>query len=459
MPRTNSSLPLPVRALGLLALFVLTTSLTGYILFSNVTKTSFHGDEPGWISEGFYYVDLLIKRDFDREKWLNRKARGWGAFNLPLGKYIIGAPITIYSSRHWDGKKYYGFYQWNGGGYKEQKRKGNVPPDEILFTARRVTAFFGALTVGIVFILGYLTYNVWAGVIASFLLMFNGLFVETSTRAMIDIFYNFFMILFCIVAVWFLKSSTRWRRIFSSALFGVVVGLACSVKLTGIIIGAILFGLLSVYKMYVENKSRSDAANWVLVAMISSLVVIYALNPLFWISFGKIDAGALIKESRPLYKEVVREGIRKDEMYARYPQFANITKPFDFFNMFFRWKNNNKWQTIWNKGKMWKQSKAIEFNSDFLFKHATIWFQWIFFFLGFTIFTVKIIKSIRQSKVSPLSVTLFFFLVNYIFLFSTLGVNWGRWYMAIIISGDIIAAVGIYEAAIWTGRKIVRRPA
>jgi len=459
MSRSNTALSPPVRALGLPALFVLTTFLSGYILLSNVTKTSFHGDEPGWISEGFYYVDLLIKRDFDREKWLNRKARMWGAFNLPLGKYIIGAPITIYSSHYWNGKKYYGFYQWNGGGYEEQKRKGNVPPDEVLFAARRVSAFFGALCAGAVLILGYLVYNVWAGAIASLLLMFNGLYIETATRAMIDIYYNFFMVCFCIVAVWFLQSSSRWRTIILSALFGVIAGLACSVKLTGIIIGSLLFTSLAVYKMFIENKSRSDAANWALAAVVSSLLVIYALNPLFWISFAKIDVGALVNESRPLYKEVVREGIRKDEMYARYPQFANITKPFDFFNMFFRWKNQNKWQTSWNKGKMWKKSKAIEFNSDFLFRHATIRFQWIFFLLGLAVFLTKIIKSIKDNQVSPFGVPLFFFLVNYVFLFLTLGVNWGRWYMAIIISGDIIAAVGIYEAVIWTGQKIVRRRA
>ncbi|HJX30661.1 MAG TPA: hypothetical protein VJ624_02290, partial [Thermodesulfobacteriota bacterium] len=74
--------------------------LSSVILFSNRGKTPFHGDESGWISSGYYYTELLLRRDFDWQKWVCAPCGPWGSrLNPHLGQWLIGIPLVTLSPK------------------------------------------------------------------------------------------------------------------------------------------------------------------------------------------------------------------------------------------------------------------------------------------------------------------------------------------------------------------------
>jgi hypothetical protein len=51
--------------------------MSSWVLFSNIERTTFHGDETGWIASGNYYSRLLLTLDFTQEKWECAPCEWW----------------------------------------------------------------------------------------------------------------------------------------------------------------------------------------------------------------------------------------------------------------------------------------------------------------------------------------------------------------------------------------------
>ena len=164
------------------------------VLSQHFKKTYFEGDESWWISVGYYYTNLLLHGDFDVQKWDCLECNSFGWLNPHLGKLLIGLPLVWYN-----GQNIFWAYDFSIS-YKENEKQGRVPPQHILTIARAAATFWGAGCCMLVFVIGYFAFNIWVGLVAVCLLLFNYVFVGTVTSAMTDPHYNFFLlcVYFCI---------------------------------------------------------------------------------------------------------------------------------------------------------------------------------------------------------------------------------------------------------------------
>lgn len=241
------------RSTILIILAVFIPLLSAAVLLSYREKTVFQGDEPGWISSGLYYADLLFKGDFEWTKWHQEGLGPWGPMNPHLGKLVIGVPLRL----HFPDQSFSHLYDFNKT-YKENEKEGNIPPRKILLFSRAVSAVLGGLCCLLVFLIGVKCCNLWVGTIAAVLLLGNPLFFTFSTQAMTDISYNFFMISVALFGFRLLQNTAKRPLLYGSLLLGILSGLACSVKITGIIIGGLFFVTLLLY-LSVIHKKRNDS--------------------------------------------------------------------------------------------------------------------------------------------------------------------------------------------------------
>jgi hypothetical protein len=147
--------------------------------------TPFSGDESGWISSSLDATRRMLDGSWTKfEGWEPEAAGSWGSLNPPLGKWLIGIPLSAYcwSRGEWF-DRYYDF--WADG--RENIRRGNIPPFELLTAARRIVAFYGSLAVLAVMWLGCRLRNVWVGLAAGGALLLDPLFQAVGTRVLTDV--------------------------------------------------------------------------------------------------------------------------------------------------------------------------------------------------------------------------------------------------------------------------------
>ena len=414
------------------------TLLSSIILFSMREKTSFFWDESGWISSGYYYTELLLHGDFDREKWLCPQCASWGSrLNPHLGQWLIGLPLITLSPR--DEPIFFNLYN---------KKEGRFPPRQILLRARISPVVFGTLSCLVMFIIGYYVSGLWVGLIAVFFLLTHNLFLKLSTQAMTDIFYNFFLLCGCLASVLFLKLNQKFRLLSASVICGVLAGLASSVKITGVIIGGLLFLCVVLYKKRISGLIKKDIITYITAFSFSAIVIIYLLNPFFWPSFKTIDGKSIVQESRSLYEEVVRIKFSQESFSARYPQMSNLARPLEFPYMFIQWNNFMNAQVGLGLTN-WHGNRLVTFHKKLLGGFSTFFLKWIFFYIGITLCIVRMITSLRNREVLLWNIPLFYFAVNYFFILLLLKLNWNRYFLPSIMASALIIAGGVYESIIF----------
>ena len=168
------------------------------VLFVNIDRTAFNGDESGWIASGGYYTELVLSRDFDREKWACSECSGWGSLNLHLGKWLVGIPQTFDGRAR--GRRFFRFYEFDQS-LEENILQGRVPPRDVLRRARSVSVVFGVLCGLLVFTIGHVSFNVYVGALAAYLVVTSDLFISVATRAMTDVHFSFFLLSLCLAVV------------------------------------------------------------------------------------------------------------------------------------------------------------------------------------------------------------------------------------------------------------------
>jgi hypothetical protein len=414
--------------------------MSAVFLSLQVEKTNFHGDESGWISSGRYYTHLLATADFRREKWECAECEGWGSLNMQVGKWLIGIPLELdQQSRDEAFSRYYDFKT----SIDENVKKGLLPPRHTLNYARGASAIFGVFCCLLVFSLGCYVCNAFVGTIAATLVLFNSLFISLATRAMADVHYNFFLLCFALTIVRLVAVSDRKQALTLSGLCGLFAGLACSVKITGIVIGTASFLLAAGQRVWFGRSGKETALYQVGIFACSAFLIIYGLNPYFWPSPRKLWNAAVFQELRSISGEVISTKHLPSDVRTRYPHIGTLTYMLEFPRLFGRWNNVMYQQQNWPSAS-WHGRRFMTLNSRLFFADATFPGQVILLATGIIAVTWK---RFRDSCSIPLEATLAclqYFAVNYLFILAFMRLNWSRYYLPTLIAGSLVAAIGGY---------------
>ena len=459
-----------------LSLLSFISFLSGAILFKYTKEISFNGDESGWITSGYYYTDLLFKHDFDWDKWSCTKCGPWGNLNPHVGKWLIGIPLKVHSNKI-GGREFFKFYDFTKS-LQDNRKEGRIPPRDILLYARNVSAIFAVLCCLLIFAISYFCMKSWIGMIAVILLLANKLFIVSTTRAMTDVYYNFFLLCFCLAVIFLLKLRKETQMLWVSLLCGSFTGLACSVKITGIIIGGFIFLALIIYKGNIFKLRKKMIVLYSIVFFFSSIAVIYILNPYFWPSYKEIKGKAIFQELKSISEEkptikLPRGGIGDligKDIRERYPQLSNLSHVLEFPLLFIRWNNFQnriatgesgipiEFRKYWygNRFRTFHKTLFIEHSSfvsvaNVFLKEGTSYFsllgiiEWIFLCIGIISCCIRINKSVRCRNISLWTIPLLYFITNYFFILIFQNLSFDRYYLPTIIASRVIVAVGIYD--------------
>lgn len=416
-------------------------SVAGVNLFTYIEKTPKHYDEPGWVSSANYYTNLLLQGDFQQQKWECTQCFNWGSINPHLGQWIMGAFLKVHAQQ--EEPVFFKFYQYQLS-MDENIKQGFFPPPRILSDARSISAVFGVLCGLLIFSIGYFSNNKWVGGIAALLLLDNQLFITLSTQAMTDVYYNFFLLCACLSSLFLLQRCQGRNNLLVSGIYGCFVGLACSVKITGLLLAGLHFVLIILYIKMTCRLPMKNAIQYLAAFLFSALMVIYLLNPYFWPAFREIRGGQVIKEVKTIYKEVKSGEIKNENMQEKYPQLSNLSHPLEFPYMFVRW-NNLMEQQINHDPKGWKEHR-LKLNCNNLFiAFSTFPLEWCFLCIGLFFYGRNIVNAFYNKELIESFSPFLYFLVNYVFILMFMKLNWDRYYLPTIIASKLIVAAGIYE--------------
>jgi len=427
--------------------FISIALLASLTLLKNIEKTEFFVDETGWISTGYFYSNLLLKGDFEWQKW-NCELHQCGTFNSlynpHVGQWLIGIPLKVFAAK--GEQEFFRLYDLEKS-LEENKKEGKVPPDPILLRARSVSVIIGTLCCLLIFAIGYYSNNLWIGSISAILLIFNKLFITLSTQAMTDIPYNFFLLCACLASIFLLRQSQLRYILLNSLLCGGFIGLSSSVKITGVLVGGLYFFLLLLYKKFVTNMKVNDAVKCLTAFSLSALFTIYIVNPYYWPSLKEISIKETIQEVATYYKKSPERKIQKENISDEYPQLSNFSHVLEFPRMFLRVKRVGDAQYIKHKSAQWGENRLRTFHETFRRVINNFPKEIYLLVLGVILLGRKLINSIYRKKLSESAIPVLYFGANYVFILLFMRVNWDRYYLPTVIASKIIIAVGIYEGS------------
>lgn len=386
------------------------TISSSVILYNNIGKNTFNGDETNWISTGYYYTNLLLKCDFDLNKWHGKQFGDFGGrMYLHLGQWIIGIPLTWYSRRH--GREFCSFYNFSRT-FEENQRAGRVPPRDILLYARGTTAFVGVLCCIAMMAIGWYAKHAWVGCGAAVLLMKNRIFIKYGARAMLDIHYAFFLL--CSLLLITILVKQKKSILLVSILCGIAAGLTASVKLIGMgVIGLMLLAYL-IYQHSIQSVGIKKILLYIGLFSFSAVAVIYLLDPYLW----------------------------------------DVTRPLKFLSLVRAWIGINYWLGR-DYAALWENNRTWVFHRDFS-NRMNFSAEWVLLCIGIAVNSIFLVSSLRKKKVDVRLMPFFFFIVNYAFLLAFTPVNWDRYFLPAIITSKLIVAGVLYDAGDFLYRRLWR---
>ena len=376
------------RRLGSLAAGVLV--LSWLVLAARVSRTPFHGDEGSWIAAGVYYMALLQRGDFRRDEWACERCGPWGSLNPQLGKLLIGAPAKLRADA--SGKPYtLQFYHFENS-LETNEQEGRVPPLAMLRTSRLTSAAFGAACCAAVFLLTVTHFGSVPAAIAVALLLTNPTFTDAATRAMSDAHYLAFLLVAYLVGD---RATRPGASLRTSVLGGVAAGLACSVKITGIVIVGGFFGVLLVARLTVDRDGIARAVKRSAAFSLSALLTVYALNPIYWAT------------------------------------------PLDFPALFGRWNDYMTHQRDTGFG-LWHGPRLLEIPVHLAQLTSSFPLEWALALVGIS----AAVHRERREQGSGIAL-LAALLVNVALIVGFLPLNWDRYYLPAIVLMQPFAAIGV----------------
>ncbi len=438
---------------------VVLTLVATAVLSSNVPETRFFGDEAGWIRAGYQTADLFLDGDFGPAE-LSTVGYSYGNFNPQLGKLLLGIPLVLYSDHFLDGARFVGtYFKWRSPeSYENKVAKGEAPPREILELGRSISAFYGVLCVLMVSGFVWRFFGGWVGLLAGALLLTTPVFVEASTRSMTDVEYNLLLVAGLPLMARILNSPSRRSDLVLAALFGLVAGVASSIKISGLpLFGLAYVLLLAIRELQDRRGLRRLAENCALFVLVG-VSCIYALNPFYWPEVSKIHPSAAAREARALLFEgkrvelgapfLVYAGARYDRrrIIEQFPQLYNLLRPLEFPAHYLRWNTD---QTLQASRHPWPGQRLQVIARRLFIDFTSFPMEWIFLLWGAASCWARVVAEWRAGRVSPYLVPLFWFALNLAIVLLAVRVYGDRYFLPTVIAERILVAVGLWSALGW----------
>jgi len=196
------------------------------------------------------------------------------------------------------------------------------------------------------------------------------------------------------------------------ALAGLIVGLTASVKPSGFVLGFPLFLTVTAYRLGIGGGYKLPEHgrvffSAVLTFVMSSVAVIYALNPTFWPS-----------------------------------GLSDIWRLLGFPEMLLAWDRYMAYQDVTLGLGQWSGNHFVDMHRSILVRHSNSAVD-ILFFVGLLFCARRCFVSMRRGIADVSFALVVFFLCNYALLVGFLRLNWDRYYLPLEISMRVIAAIGI----------------
>lgn len=272
-------------------------TLLAVYLFAGVRDVPLHGDESTviWMSHDYFY--LFEQGDLDRLRYndppQNATEQHLRLLNPMLTRFVYGFALALNGYDIDDINE-----QWTwGAGWAYNVQNNAIPSDDILLTARFVSTAF---TVGGMIVLFFIACNLGGapvGYLATLYYALNPAILLNGRRAMMEGSAMFFTLLVVLAAIWLLKH----RNWLSVVVLGVATGAAVASKHPAVFTVIPVFAVCGGFAVYYSLRDDHDEADedefspptigpsdpytlltLIIVAALLSLVVFFALNPVWW---------------------------------------------------------------------------------------------------------------------------------------------------------------------------------
>jgi hypothetical protein len=280
------------------------------VLRGPATTQAFTIDESRWIATSRYFWITFVDRDLFGPAWQPNYVV---LTQPPLARYLIGFGLWL---QGWTPERLNGRYDsLQSRAYNE--RAGNVPDDDLLEAARRVTFVFGVCAVVLVYAAGRGVGGPVAGLAAAALALASPLLTGLWTRALAESIVAAFSLLTLALALRVMPIAARpGRLVWLPLATGAALALAAATKLNGAIggIGLALFALSQQGQALLTTRRTAGLRSWVDIGL-AAIVLFVAVNPLLY--------------PRPIDRSLALVRYRQDEMQFQRSVFVPQAVPDD----------------------------------------------------------------------------------------------------------------------------------
>jgi hypothetical protein len=242
----------------------------------------FQGDESNSISMSRYFRTLFLERNTRPRAW----SPGYYTLTQPPGfRHVLGAGLWL---QGYDLTRLNEPFDWRyPSDLERQRQEGRLPTDEVLRDARTVAILFGAGVVMLLYVVSAQLGLPIAGIAAALTVPANSYIQVHFGRAKAESTFAFFLLLSLVLVLHAFRRRAGGPRLRHAGPVGLALGMALSVKLTGILsIPALgLTCLLAVLSRRAGPRLAGLSVRplvWGCVAVAVCCAVFLALNPFLW---------------------------------------------------------------------------------------------------------------------------------------------------------------------------------
>jgi hypothetical protein len=229
--------------------------------------------------------------------------------------------------------------------------------------------------------------------------------------AVTDSYYNFFIVCALAASLGLVRAKRTSPFVVFSALTGLSAGLACSVKITGLPLIALYYGMLLIPIGIVRGVNWRAVVYGPMAGLLAALVTVYTLNPFFW----PFETPRMLLEFPNLY-------LRTREAFGEVAANTWGTPP-------------DRWGVI----------HARLFGATF----RSIPGETVAFAIGLGWCVWRLVSGLRARRMDPWGAAAVYFAVHYVFIVALIQFDFVRYYVPAAIAMKLVAAIGMAAPVYW----------